>query len=153
MAAVRQGIALVAAFAFAAVALAACADDESATDPTTTESRPAAIDLKIEIAASAREGAPTRSFSLRCDPDGGDWPSVEPACERLTAELLSPIEIETRDFQQITDQPLSISGRAFGADVSLDIPAQGSGTRLARLRALRTALGPRALDEAERRSR
>lgn len=134
------------------VALAACGDD-GASAGATTGSAPASIDLEIEIAASAREGAPSRSFDLRCDPNGGTWPSVDPACRRLTPRLLSPIKIETRDLQQITDQPLRISGRAFGADVSLDIPAMGSGTRLARLRALREALGPVAFDEAARRSR
>lgn len=144
-----------AAFAFIlALALAACGDDDGSATATSTDAgtRPS-IDLKIEIAANAAEGAPSKTWTLRCAPDGGTWPSVGPACERLNAELLSPIEIETRDLRQITDQPVRISGRAFGSAVSLSIPAQGSGTRLARLRALRSALGEDAFDEAQRRSR
>ncbi len=132
------------------VLLAACGGD---TPPPATSTTRAAIDLEIEIAANADEGAPSKAWVLRCDPNGGTWPTVDAACERLTAELLSPIRIETRDLQQITDQPVRVSGRAFGADVSLSFPAQGSGTRLARLRGLRAALGEDAFDAAQRRSR
>jgi hypothetical protein len=154
MRAVRN-IPVAVAFAFVlALALAACADDDESATTTSTEAgaRPA-VDLKIEIAASADDAAPSKTWTLRCSPGGGSWPSVGPACERLTAEVLSPIRVETRDLQQITDQPVRISGRAFGSPVSLAIPAQGSGTRLARLRALRAALGAGAFDEAQRRSR
>lgn len=111
------------------------------------------VDIRIRIAASARKGAPTRTWRLRCSPAGGDWPSVGPACRRLKPDLLATIEFETKDYTQITRQPVRITGRAFGKAVALHFPAMGSGTRRARLKLLRTALGPRAFSEAERRSR
>jgi hypothetical protein len=112
-----------------------------------------AVDLRIRIAASARSGASTRTWRLRCKPAGGDWPSVGPACRRLKPALLAAFEIETKDYTRITRQPVRITGRAFGKVVSLRFPAMGSGTRAARLKALRTALGPNAFSTAERRSR
>ncbi len=119
----------------------------------TADAASPAIDLRIRIAASTRAGAPARLWRLRCKPNGGDWPSVAPACRRLTPALLAPFEIETRDYRRITSQPVRITGRGFGRTVSLRFPAMGSGTRAARLKALRTALGPRGFSEAERRSR
>jgi hypothetical protein len=124
-----------------------------ASSPTTADAASPAVDLRIRIAASARTGAPARVWRLRCKPAGGDWPSVAPACRRLKPALLAPFEIETRDYTRITHQPVRITGRAFGETVSLRFPAMGSGTRAARLKALRTALGPNAFSTAERRSR
>jgi hypothetical protein len=112
-----------------------------------------AFDLRIRIAASERTGAPVRLWHLRCKPAGGDWPSVGPACRRLRPELLTPITIETEDYGRITRQPVRITGRASGKVVDLRFPAMGSSTRAIRLRALRTALGPRGFSQAERRSR
>jgi hypothetical protein len=120
---------------------------------SSTRTADAAVDLRIKIAASARKGAPVRLWHLRCKPGGGDWPSVAPACRRLRPALLTPITIETRDYTRITRQPVRITGRAFGTVVDLRFPAMGSGTRAARLKALRTALGPRGFSQAERRSR
>lgn len=111
------------------------------------------VDLRISIAASAKRGAPVRVWRLRCDPDGGSWPSVGPACGRLRASMLRPITIETRDLVPITPQPVVLGGRAFGRRVSLRFAATGSSTRRARLRELRTALGERAYASALRRSR
>jgi hypothetical protein len=119
----------------------------------TAEAASSSIDLRIRIAASAKAAAPARTWRLRCRPGGGDWPSVAPACRRLKPALLATIEIETKDVTQITRQPVRITGRAFGKAVFLRFPAMGSGTRRARLKLLRTALGPRAFSEAERRSR
>jgi len=134
----------------AAVALAGCADGAR---PGAAAAASAEVDLRIRIAASARDGAPSRAWRLRCDPAGGDWPAVDAACERLTARVLRPIGFETRDLQAITSQPVRVSGRAFGATVSLRFPATGSSTRSRRLRSLRAALGSRAFREAARRSR
>lgn len=123
------------------------------TPQGTADAASPAVDLRIRIAASASKGAPVRLWHLRCKPAGGDWPSVGPACRRLKPELLTPIVIETQDYTRITRQPLRITGRAFGKSVLLRFPAMGSGTRAARLKALRTALGPRGFSQAERRSR
>jgi hypothetical protein len=123
------------------------------SSPGTVGAASAAIDLRIRISASDRKGAPVRLWHLRCKPEGGDWPSVGPACHRLKPALLATIEFETKDYTRITRQPVRITGRAFGKVVDLRFPAMGSSTRTARLKALRTALGPRGFSEAERRSR
>jgi hypothetical protein len=125
----------------------------SGGSPPPSAAAAAAIQLRIAIAASAHKGAPVRAWRLRCKPAGGDWPSVGPACRRLKPELLATIEFETKDYTRITRQPVRLTGHAFGRAVSLQFPAMGSGSRRARLRLLRTALGPRAFSEAERRSR
>ncbi len=131
-----------------------CGDGESAASATgTAAAATSTIDLRIRIAASDRKGASTRTWRLRCKPAGGDWPSVGPACRRLKPALLASIDFETKDYVRVTRQPVRIAGRAFGKAVSLSLPAMGSGSRRARLRALRVALGPRAFSEAERRSR
>ncbi len=121
--------------------------------PSPADAAAPAIDLRIAIAASARKGAPVRTWRLRCKPAGGDWPSVGPACRRLKPALLAAIEFETKDYTRITRQPVRFTGRAFGKAVALYFPAMGSGSRRARLKLLRTALGPHAFGEAERRSR
>ena len=123
------------------------------SSPRTADAASPAIELRIRIAASAAKDAPVRLWRLRCKPAGGDWPSVGPACRRLKPAHLAAIEFETRDYAQITRQPVRINGRAFGKVVDLRIPAAGSSSRATRLSALRTALGPRAFSQAERRSR
>jgi hypothetical protein len=141
----------IAALAAAAALGSSCSDGGSVVSPAGAAA--AKIDLHIRIAASARTGARTRTWRLRCTPDGGDWPGVGPACRRLKPQLLATIQVETEDYTRITRQPVRVTGRAFGKAVSLQFPAMGSGTRRARLKLLRTALGPRAFSEAERRSR
>ena len=111
------------------------------------------VNLRIAIAASAANGAPSRTWRLRCAPSAGDWPAVATACRRLTSALLLPITHETRDLGYITNQPVRIRGSAFGHNVDLRFPARGSSTRRARLKALRSALGAAAYAEALRRSR
>lgn len=148
----RVKVAAAAVVAILTVAAAGGLRDLLPAEGTADTASPA-IDLRIRIAASARKGAPTRTWRLRCKPAGGDWPSVGPACRRLKPDLLAAIEIETRDYTRITTQPVRITGRAFGKAVSLRLPAMGSGTRRARLKLLRAALGPNAFREAERRSR
>lgn len=144
--------AAVVALALALLVVACGADDGGGSQEAASAASPT-VDLRIRIAASAREGAPTRLWRLRCEPAGGDWPSVGPACRRLSAKVLAPIEFETKDFTRITRQPVRVTGRAFGKAVSLRFPAMGSSGRRARLRALRSALGSSAFSEAERRSR
>jgi hypothetical protein len=150
-----MGQRLTRAAALAALLVIAAAGGASAlrSAPGTAEAASPAMALNIRIAASAARGAPVRLWRLRCSPNGGDWPSVAPACRRLKPELLAPIDIETQDYGRVTRQPVRITGRAFGKVVSLRFAAMGSSTRAARLRALRTALGPRGFSQAERRSR
>ena len=135
------------------VTVAACGGAGLRSSPPSADAASPRVDVRISIAASARKGSPARTWRLRCKPAGGDWPSVGPACRRLKPALLAAFEIETRDYRPITRQPARITGRAFGKRVSLTFPAMGSGTRAARLKALRTALGPNAFASAERRSR
>ncbi len=143
-----------AAVAALAVTVAACGGPGLRSAPPRADAAsPTRRPAHFRIAASARKGSPTRTWRLRCKPAGGDWPSVGPACRRLKPALLAAFEIETRDYRTITRQPVRITGRAFGKRVSLTFPAMGSGTRAARLKALRTALGPNAFASAERRSR
>ncbi len=145
---IRETVLGIAAALLAAVALVGCDGGETRAAAASPQ-----VDLRIAIAASARAGAPVRTWRLRCKPRGGDWPDTKSACARLTAQLLRPITAETRDLRRITAQPVRIRGEAFGETVSLRFGARGSGTRRARLRALRTALSSKAFAEAQRRSR
>ena len=44
-----------------------------------------ATDLRIEVWSEGRGGRPTRTFTLRCDPPGGNLRDAAAACRRLAA--------------------------------------------------------------------
>jgi hypothetical protein len=135
--------------AVATVALAAAL----AVEPAGAVARDASIDLRIAIAASARSGAPTRTWTLRCDPSGGSWRGRVAACARLTPSALAPITVETRDLVAVTRQPLRVTGRAYGRRVDLVFGAEGSSTRRARYRLVRRALGEGVYRTAQQTAR
>jgi hypothetical protein len=110
----------------------------------------ARVDIRIAIAMPA--GEPARSWRLRCEPSGGDWPRRAGACGRLDASLLAPIGPESRDLVPIAARPVRLTGSAFGAPVSLYFPTAGSSTRRERFRALTRALGRGPFAHGGRRS-
>lgn len=86
----RLGIAI----AIACVVVTGCASPDSGSPPVAEEETPAPqIDLTIEV--SEGSGTSSTTWSLQCDPQGGDHPKVSAACDVLQeskpAAALGPI--------------------------------------------------------------
>ena len=81
-----------------------------------------ATDLRIEVWSEGRGGRPTRTFTLRCDPPGGNLRDAAAACRRLAA-LRNPFAPLPKDVvcTQIYGGPQEalITGRHRGRQVGV----------------------------------
>jgi hypothetical protein len=81
----------------------------------------AGTDLRIQVWSQGRNGPPTRTFTLRCDPTGGNLRDAAGACRRLAA-LRNPFAPPRQDVActQIYGGPQEalITGRYRGRRVS-----------------------------------
>lgn len=104
-------------------------------------------DIRLQLHWEGPRGNATRTLVCRDGVLISDWP--DPAvCTRVLATpvLAEPITIETRDLRVIPDPTLfTVSGHIEGRSVQFVWPGRGSSTRLGRLRAWETALGPDAI--------
>jgi Subtilisin inhibitor-like len=74
---------ILAILAMVCVVVVGCGSPESGEPPVAEEEEPQQprIDLTIEV--SEGKGTPSKTWTLRCDPNGGDHPDVDAACDVL----------------------------------------------------------------------
>jgi hypothetical protein len=104
-------------------------------------------DLALHLHWKGPNGNATRTLICRDGVLLTGWPDAA-ACTRLLAapSLAEPIKIETRDLRVTPDPRLfTVVGHVEGRLLAFAWRGQGSGTRLARLRAWETALGADAI--------
>jgi hypothetical protein len=104
-------------------------------------------DVGLRLHWEGPSGNATRTLTCRDGVLRSDWPDPA-ACTRIlaTPALAEPITIETKDLRFTPDPQLfTVSGHIEGRPVQFRWVGKGSGTRLLRLRAWETALGPDAI--------
>jgi hypothetical protein len=70
--------------------MTACAPFAGSSDSESGSGSAAATELTITVQPQGPSG-PVRTWTLRCDPPGGNHPRARTACARLTPSVLAPL--------------------------------------------------------------
>lgn len=125
-------------------------DDDPATSPEpsdepTEPATPVAADLTVVVGATG-EGA-TTTYTLTCEPVGGDHPDAEAACAAIAAGGLAAFEPTPMDVacteQWGGPQTATVTGTVDGETVNAEF-SRTNGCEISRWAALEPLFGPDA---------
>ena len=116
---------------------------DAPSDEPTEAAAPVAADLTIVVDATG-EGA-TTTYTLRCDPVGGDHPDAEAACAAIAVGGVAAFEPTPRDVacteQWGGPQTATVTGTVAGESVNAQF-SRTNGCEISRWDALEALFGP-----------
>ena len=111
----------------ALAALSACGS-ESSSDGGSNADAPAAATTSLTIKVAASEGADPKTYTLTCDPAGGDHPQPQQACDAIAkagASVFEPVPSDTTCTTVFGGpEKATITGTYQGKDVDASFSRQ-----------------------------